>query len=215
MILKAIIEDQEYSLNVPERVLASAEEFCAKLDADMDEGWQMSREWVPAPNLEQRCQIVADKLLTALEKENHKVGMLMAAYLLKRLPNIEAVELDIHGEIQNNSFRFRVEASDAAPASAEAAMPSPPAEAAGAAAEAVPSGAGDGALPKGLSRMQAMAQAGQDVTKVFKVGKAWRFSVYDHGSDGWRESPLFATEQEADRARQAAFRERYEALLGH
>jgi hypothetical protein len=61
--------------------------------------------------------------------------------------------------------------------------------------------------------MQAMAQAGNDVTKVFKVGKAWRFSVYDHASGSWQESPLIATEQEAERLRQAAFRERYEALL--
>jgi hypothetical protein len=198
MILKAIVEDQEYSLNVPERVLAGSDDFCAKLDADMDQGWQMSRDWVAAPTREQRCQIVADKLLTALEKENHKLGMLMAAYILKRLPNVEAVELDVQGEIQNNVFRFR----DA------------PAAGAGAATAPVAQAASTAGAPRGLSRMQAMAQAGNDVTKVFKVGKAWRFSVYDHASGAWQESPLIATEQEAERLRQAAFRERYEALLG-
>jgi hypothetical protein len=62
--------------------------------------------------------------------------------------------------------------------------------------------------------MEAMAQAGNDVTKVFKVGKAWRFSVYDHGTSSWQESPLIATEQEAERLRQAAFKERYESLVG-
>jgi hypothetical protein len=61
--------------------------------------------------------------------------------------------------------------------------------------------------------MQAMAQAGQDVTKVFKVGKAWRFSVFDHASQSWQDSPLIATEQEAERLRQAAFKTRYEALI--
>jgi hypothetical protein len=50
------------------------------------------------------------------------------------------------------------------------------------------------------------------VTKVFKVGKAWRFSVYDHTSGSWRESPLIATEAEAERLRQEAFKARYEAL---
>jgi hypothetical protein len=199
MILKALVEDQEYSLNVPDSILSDADGFCTKLDADMDNGWQMSREWVAAPTLEQRCQIVADKLLTALEKENHKVGLLMAAYLLKRLPNLEAVELDVQGEMQNNSFRFR-DADDNAVA--------PPA----AASAAAPASTG---LPAGLNRMQAMAQAGHDVTKVFKVGKAWRYSIYDHASGGWQESPLFASEQEADRVRQAAFRERYEALVGN
>jgi hypothetical protein len=201
MILKALVEDQEYSLNVPDHVLSGAEEFCAKLDADMDQGWQMSREWVQAPNREQRCQIVADKLLTALEKDNHKLGMLMAAYILKRLPDVEAVELDIQGEMQNNSFRFRQSPTAAAPAGDAA----PPAEADTSASNP----------PAAMPRIQAMAQAGQDVTKVFKVGKAWRYSVYDHGSAAWRESPLFATEQEAERARQAAFRERYEALIGN
>ncbi|MGD2020501.1 MAG: hypothetical protein PVJ47_05565 [Thiohalocapsa sp.] len=199
MILKAIIEDQEYSLNVPEHVLAGCDDYCDKLDADMDAGWQMSREWVAQPNREQRCQIVADKLLTALEKENHKLGMLMAAYILKRLPNVATVELDIQGEIQNNSFRFHD-----APAAADDAA---------AATGAVEQAAAAAGAPKGLSRMQAMAQAGNDVTKVFKVGKAWRFSVYDHASSTWRESPLIATEQEAERLRQAAFRERYEALI--
>lgn len=199
MILKAIVEDQEYSLNVPESVLAGSDDFCAKLDADMDQGWQMSRDWVAAPTREQRCQIVADKLLTALEKENHKLGMLMAAYILKRLPNIEAVELDVQGEIQNNAFRFRD-----APATDAGAT---------AATEPVAQAASTAGAPRGLNRMQAMAQAGNDVTKVFKVGKAWRFSVYDHASGTWQESPLIATEQEAERLRQAAFRERYEALI--
>lgn len=199
MILKAIVEDQEYSLNVPESVLAGCDDYCDKLDADMDGGWQMSREWVEQPNLEQRCQIVADKLLTALEKENHKLGMLMAAYILKRLPNVESVELDIQGEIQNNTFHLH---STPGAGAAEAAT-----------AQVEQASAATGA-PTGLSRMQAMAQAGNDVTKVFKVGKAWRFSVYDHASGTWQESPLIATEQEAERLRQAAFRERYEALIG-
>jgi hypothetical protein len=203
MILKAIIEDQEYSLNVPERVLAGCDEFCARLDADMDAGWQMSRDWVQSPTLEQRCQIVADKLLTALETENHKVGMLMAAYILKRLPNVESVELDIQGEIQNNSFHFR----DAPAGGADAPGGRPAAD------HVRPTGSTD-TMPGGLSRMQAMAQAGHDVTKVFRVGKAWRFSVYDHDTGTWQESPLIATEQEAERLRQAAFRQRYAALAG-
>jgi hypothetical protein len=203
MILKAIVDDQEYSLNVPEAILSGADGFCAKLDQDMDAGWQMSREWVESPTLEQRCQIVADKLLTALEKENHKLGMLMAAYILKRLPNVEAVELDVQGEMQNNVFRFRETAAQSGSATASTSAPSEP--------SSVPAAA---APPAGMNRMQAMAQAGQDVTKVFKVGKAWRFSVYDHASGGWQESPLIATEQEAERLRQAAFKDRYESLIG-
>jgi hypothetical protein len=194
MNLKAIIDDQEYSLNVPDLVLEQGEEFFARLDADMDKGWQMSREWVPRPNRVERCQIVADKLLTALENENQKLGMLMAGYILKRMPEVEGVEIDIRGEIQNTQFIAREPASPSAPDVQSAG--SPP---------------GQG---RKLSKLEAMEQAGNDVTKVFKVGKAYRFSVYDHDADAWRDSPIIATEQEAERLRQEAFKERFEVLQG-
>ena len=193
MILKTIIEDQEYSLNVPESVLSQGEEFFAKLDADMDKGWQMSREWVDSPNQVERCQIVADKLLTALEKENHKLGMLMAGYILSRMPGVESVELDTRGEMQNT--QFTVNEQPAAPQSVRAAPAAPGPSA-----------------PGGLNKLQAMEQAGNDVTKVFKVGKGYRFSVYDHETAQWQDSPLIATEQEAEHLRQQAFKERFEAL---
>jgi hypothetical protein len=189
MILKAIIEDQEYSLNVPDELLTQGEGFFAKLDSDMDDGWQMSREWVEQPNRIQRCQIVADKLLTALEKENHKLGMLMAGYILSRMPGVESVEPDTHGEIQNTQFTV---------AERPSAPPSPT-------RQATPA-------PSGLGKLEAIEQAGNDVTKVFRVGKGFRFSVYDHASAQWQDSPLIATEQEAERLRQAAFKERFEAL---
>jgi len=190
MILKAIIEDQEYSLNVPDELLGNAEPFFAKLDADMDAGWQMSREWVNNPGRVQRCQIVADKLLTALEKENHKLGMLMAGYILSRMPGVESVEMDTHGEIQNTQFTV---------AEQPLASPSTPA----------PSPA---APRSGMSKLEAMEQAGNDVTKVFKVGKGYRFSVFDHATGQWQDSPLIATEQEAERLRQETFKERFETL---
>ncbi len=104
MILKAIIDDQTYEVRVLDSLLTQAREFFDKLDRDMDGGWQMSREWVEAPDRLQRCQIVADKLLTALESENEKLAMMMAGYILSRLPGVESVELDVQGEIQNNRF---------------------------------------------------------------------------------------------------------------
>lgn len=190
MILKAIIDNQEYSLNVPEAVLAQGGEFFAKLDSDMDKGWQMSREWVQSPNRIERCQIVADKLLTALEKENQKLGILMAGYILSRMPKVGAVEIDIGGEMQNTRFIER-DRTTAAAATAAAGQP---------------------IAGKGLGKLEAMEQAGNDVTKVFKVGKAYRFSVFDHETGTWQDSPTIATEQEAERLRQEAFKERFEAL---
>jgi len=213
MILKAIVDDQVYTLNVPDPILQQGGTFFDQLDRDMDQGWQMSREWVDAPNRLQRCQIVADKLLSALEKENERLGLMMAGYIIARLPNIDAVEFDLQGEIQNNQFRFRDADTDtgtgtsADTAPEQSAAGSPPTEQA---ATASP----PGAAPAGLGKMEAMAQAGQDVTKVFKVGKAWRFSIFDHDSQSWQDSPLIATEPEAERLRQEAFKARYEALIG-
>ncbi len=196
MLLKAIIEDQEFSLEVPDQVLREGEAFFAKLDADMDQGWQMSREWVAHPSKVERCQIVGDKLLTALEKENTKLGILMAGYILTRLPGVESVTLDTHGEMQNSVFT--VAASPAASAASAAPQPEP---------SFAPTPA-----PLGLDKFQALEQAGNDVTQVFKVGKGYRFSVYDHASGQWVDGPLLAQEADAERLRQTAFKARFESL---
>jgi hypothetical protein len=193
MILKAIVDDQEFSLNVPEQILSEGRDFFARLDADMDKGWQMSREWVPNPNRIERCQIVADKLLTALEKENDRLGMLMAGYILSRLPGVESVELDTRGEIQNTQFNLGEAAETGASGAPEPEFrPSP--------------------APLGMSKLQAMEQAGSDVTKVFRVGKGYRFSVYDHATGQWQDSPLIAREADAERLRQEVFKERFGSL---
>ncbi len=202
MILNAIIDEQVYTLNVPDPVIERGGEFFDQLDRDMDQGWQMSREWVDAPDRLQRCQIIADKLLTALEKENEKLGMLMAGYLLSRLPNVESVELDVQGEVQHNRFRFKEATPETSNTASEQAESS----------DLVSTAAAEAGLPTGLNKIDAMAQAGQDVTQVFKVGKAYRFSVFDHASSHWQDSPLIATEAEAERLRQQAFKARYEAL---
>jgi hypothetical protein len=193
VILKALIDDQTYSLDVPDTLIAQGEEFFDKLDRDMDQGWQMSREWVDRPNQIQRGQIVADKLLTALESENQRLGLLMAGYLLKRLPGLDEVDIDIQGEIQNTVFHFGDEAPLAATpvAARQNTRPEP---------------------PEGMSKLEAVEQAGNDVTKVFRVGKAYRFSVFDHHTGEWQDSPTIADAHEAERLRQAAFKHRFDAL---
>jgi hypothetical protein len=68
MILNVVIEEQIYPVDVPAEIVADGEEFFGKLDRDMDKGWQMSRDWVDNPDVEQRCQIVGDKMLTAMRR---------------------------------------------------------------------------------------------------------------------------------------------------
>ncbi|TCK18499.1 hypothetical protein DFR30_1777 [Thiogranum longum] len=99
MILKLTIDDQTFNIEVPEQMLKEAEEFYAKMDADMDRGWQMSRFWVEKPDLYQRCQIVADRVLGAFHTENKKMVSLMSGYILSRVPHVEEVIVDTTGDI--------------------------------------------------------------------------------------------------------------------
>jgi hypothetical protein len=99
MILNVVIEEQIYPIDVPAGIIADGEEFFAKLDHDMDQGWQMSRDWVDNPDLEQRCQIVGDKMLTAMHNDNKKLLMLLAAYILARVPGIRGIRIDTNGEM--------------------------------------------------------------------------------------------------------------------
>lgn len=99
MLLKVILDDQVHSLNIPEEMVQGAEELFSKMDADMDQGWQMSRDWVESLDSDQRCRVVADKLLTALENNNQPIGTMMAAYILNRKPGIEGVDVDTTGDM--------------------------------------------------------------------------------------------------------------------
>jgi hypothetical protein len=98
------IDDKSYELNVPETLTLEAVEFFDKMDKDMNCGWQMSRWWVSDPDQNQRCQIVADKLLTAMQQENRDFALLMAAYILRSKPATRRIRINIDGEIQGNEF---------------------------------------------------------------------------------------------------------------
>lgn len=106
MILNIRIEDQNYPVEVPAHIISEAEDYFKKLDRDMDQGWQMSRSWVDFPDSEQRCQIVADRILGAFEQENQKSLILLSAYIMSRLPEIKGVDISTTGEMQETSFEF-------------------------------------------------------------------------------------------------------------
>src|SRR5210317_2517719 len=99
MILKIIIDEKTIPIEVPDYMLTEADDFFNKMDTDMDTGWQMSRTWVDEPDNIQRCQIAADRILTAVHTENEKIATLMAAYILKKLPNIASVDIDTEGDM--------------------------------------------------------------------------------------------------------------------
>ena len=99
MKLKIIIDDEEQDIHVPEDIITDARDYFDMIDKDMDNGYQMSRTWVEKPDLLQRCQIVGDRILTAIETENKETGTLMAAYILARVPNAYALHLNNEGDM--------------------------------------------------------------------------------------------------------------------
>lgn len=107
MILNVIIADQSHAINVPDDIVRGASKVFDKIDADMDQGWQMSRTWVEKLSLENRCQVVADKLVTAMETDNEQLKTMMAAYILNRVPNVDTVDIDINGEMLETEITTR------------------------------------------------------------------------------------------------------------
>jgi len=99
MILKVTIDEKTFPLELEADMISTAQSMFEKMDADMDQGWQMSRSWVEAPNDTQRCQIVADKMLTAIQQEKTATVGLMAAYIMNKIPGVQAVDIDTSGDM--------------------------------------------------------------------------------------------------------------------
>lgn len=99
MRFNVMIDDQTYPFDIPQFILDEGEEFFAKLDRDMDRGYQMSRTWVENPDRLNRCQIVADRILDAISRENNQLGVMMAAYIISRVPDATGVRLSTEGDM--------------------------------------------------------------------------------------------------------------------
>ncbi len=106
MRFKVVVGEEVFAVALPTGVLEDGAEFFAKLDGDMDRGWQMSREYVEQPNRTQRCQIVADKLLTSIMNGDGTTATMMAAYILSRAPGVIGVDVDTAGEMQDTRLLY-------------------------------------------------------------------------------------------------------------
>jgi hypothetical protein len=192
MILNVITNEEQRQIDVPQDILADAHDFFVKMDRDMDKGWQMSRTWVDHPDQVDRCRIAANKLLTALETNNQYLMLLMAGYILTRMPGINGVDIDTSGDMTATELIM-------GPTPAPLPISDRPTRA----PQKIPV----------KTKVEAMEQAGEDVTKVYKVGRAYRFARYDHDQGEWLESPLIKDKQEANKLRMAAWEQRVQELL--
>lgn len=189
MKLDVVIDSRTHRIEVPQDILNEGETFFQKMDRDMDGGWQMGPEFIESPNVTQRCQIAANKLLVSISAQNKLLVELMAGYILKRLPDIKSVEIDTDGEMLHTEFIFDENARSALR----------------------PAGA---SRPQtGMNEAEARARAENDVSQVYKVGKAFRFAVHDHASGRWEESPFSQTEEQAKLLRAEACARLAEQLM--
>ena len=189
--LNVTLHEKTCAVKVPDEMLAEAEAFFQKMDRDMSQGWQMSRDFIENPDRTQRAQIAAHRLMLAMSAGKETLIMLMAGYILKRLPGVTGVVVDTDGEMLNTEIVFG-EAKGAAP---------------------VPS-AGGTSKTGGMSKIEAMKQAGKEVTAVYKVGKSFRHAVFDSATGQWIESPAMDDEKEAQESRMQAFKRRFEEISG-
>ncbi len=186
-ILNVTLHEKTYAVKVPDAMLAEADEFFTKVDRDLDRGWQMSRDFIENPDRTQRAQIAAHRLMLAMSAGNETLAQLMAGYILKRLPGVTGVVVDTDGEMLDTEIVY---GAGAAPVTA------------------APTAAGK------LSRIEAMKQAGKEVTAVYKSGKSFRHAVLDRASGQWVESPAMDDEKESQELRIQAFKRRFEEISG-
>jgi hypothetical protein len=104
MQLNLIIDEWSMNLEIPEGYLQSMQDSFERMDRDMDKGWQLGQRWVRNPDRNQRCQLVAGKLLTALETDNESLALMMGGYIVSRMPGIRQVVIDNSGQPEETSF---------------------------------------------------------------------------------------------------------------
>lgn len=197
MKLNILVDDITRAIEVPEQVLTEGEVFFQKMDRDMDRGWQMSREFVERPNTVQRCQIAADRLLASLSAGNAATTLLMAGYILKRSPGVIAVDIDTHGDMLHTELIFTKPSSDTMRFSADVA----------------PVNAGP--MPPSLTKLEALDQAGREISKVYRVGKVYRYAVLNRNTGVRTESAPYETESQAEEQRLHEFKRRLDELMSN
>ncbi len=106
MVLTVTVDTKTFQIDVPQYIIDDGEDFFRKMDQDMGKGWQMSREYVDAPDAVQRCQIVADRILTAMHNNNKDLMLMMAGYIVSRLPKVTHVTIDDSGNMQETQFEY-------------------------------------------------------------------------------------------------------------
>jgi len=98
MFLVVIVEDWQRQLEVPKEVIEQGHKFFDMVDNDIDKGWKMGPDYIEHPDRDQRIQIVADRLLTAIETEKNELRDLLAGYIVNKDATVTAIRIDPNGD---------------------------------------------------------------------------------------------------------------------
>lgn len=125
---------------------------------------------------------------------------MMVGYIRSRAPSVSKIEMDVTGEMGHDLIETE---NDSAPSliDADPSMKNSPQR---------PSMQ----QRTGLDKMTAMQMAGNEVSRVFKAGKQYRFSMFNPDTGSWEESPAIADKDEAEKMREFAFKKRFDQLTG-
>jgi hypothetical protein len=104
MQLDVYIGDRMYPIEVTQQTLDLGQEFYDKIDHDMDGGWRMGPEYIESPDRIQRGQIVASRLLVAIETGNEMMVRALAGYFASRLPEVRSLNINLEGEALNTDL---------------------------------------------------------------------------------------------------------------
>ncbi|MDZ7752403.1 MAG: hypothetical protein U5S82_12190 [Gammaproteobacteria bacterium] len=105
MQIKILINERQFDIDVTPEHIAMGRPMFAKMDKDMDRGWRMGPQFIEHPDRVTRAQIVADRLLTALETGDDNMTKAMSAYIADRLPEVRTIHIDTGGEPLNTSLQ--------------------------------------------------------------------------------------------------------------
>ncbi len=98
MFIVVIVEDWQRQIEIPDEVIKQGHNFFDMVDRDIDKGWKMGPDYIEHPDSNQRIQIVADRLLTAIETEKDELRDLLAGYIMTKDASVTAIRIDPNGD---------------------------------------------------------------------------------------------------------------------
>ncbi len=96
-LLTVIVNDEavlEFDRSKP--VPGHQRQYLDNMDAQMDQGIQLGKDFIESPNPLQRSQFVANSLVNSVLKDEYSIAIAMCTYLAKRLQDLQQIKGNNH-----------------------------------------------------------------------------------------------------------------------